>query len=105
MMLEKTPNKAHQNILRSGNLAGMVLRFALTVELDHMERVHKLDNEFSTLTSEEETSLREDIQRSRSWLFDVVKKSVFVSTGFVHGNKKNQEDLLQIIEVLLVNLK
>ncbi|GMI18059.1 hypothetical protein TrLO_g4475 [Triparma laevis f. longispina] len=92
----KTPNKLHQDLLRSMGFVPNVLQHALAIEMKHAERIHGLANDKTT-----DPTVATDTEKSESWLFDVVKKAIFVACGLVHDNPKCQEDMFEVIDLIL----
>ena len=96
----KTPNTQHQSLLRSANLTGIIAA-ALRIEVNHMVRVAELADE----SGSNQDAFRSNVELSERWLFDSIKKSVFVAAGYAHENKQSQEDLMKIVGALMNKVK
>ena len=75
-----------------------VITHAVQIEFNLAETLSSLNSSGSRRDNE---FLKKESEHSKGWLFDVLKKVVFVSAGYVDRNPRAQEDMFNVIELLL----
>jgi len=85
-------NTLHQDILRNMGMAREVLFHALTMDYTIMEKV---------LNDQEKADPRkaELMGTSKQWLYEVLRKTIFILSGFVDGSTNNQQVFFTKLDV------
>ena len=85
-------NHLHQDILRNMGMAREVLFHALGIDYCIMEKVlnddQKADPRFAG-----------NVQKSKDWLYEVLRKTIFVLSAFADGSNKNQQVLFSKLDI------
>ncbi|GMI17805.1 hypothetical protein TrLO_g6323 [Triparma laevis f. longispina] len=87
-VLKKKPNPLHQDILRNLGICDFILSYAIAIDYDIMKKVNSWNS--AERTEAEIHQWESSLKRSQEWLYEVLRKFVYLTFAFVSKSPENQ---------------